>query len=315
MKTIKKQVYILPLLLIALLFGVVNVYSQGQEFDVDGVKVIYKPSVKDVISVRLFIDGGTANYPKDKEGIEALTLNLATTGGTKTMSKVEFNNELEKIGTSINSSTSFDFGNISMTCVSQYWDKSWDLFADAIMNPAFSDKEFQTVKDQLIAGANQTEANPDAHLLNMSMENVFKGKNYSKVPNGTVQSLQGITLQDAESYYKTIMVKKRIFLVVVGNMSKEDITSKIRNSLAGLPEGEAANVEDRVLINEPSEMIEDRDIETNYIRGVFSAPKMSEDDGVPMRLAMAILGDRYFVELRTKGAFHTPQAHSTPQAQ
>ncbi|MCB0725625.1 MAG: insulinase family protein [Ignavibacteriae bacterium] len=300
MKTIKKQVYILPLLLIALLFGVVNVYSQGQEFDVDGVKVIYKPSVKDVISVRLFIDGGTANYPKDKEGIEALTLNLATTGGTKTMSKVEFNNELEKIGTSINSSTSFDFGNISMTCVSQYWDKSWDLFADAIMNPAFSDKEFQTVKDQLIAGANQTEANPDAHLLNMSMENVFKGKNYSKVPNGTVQSLQGITLQDAESYYKTIMVKKRIFLVVVGNMSKEDITSKIRNSLAGLPEGEAANVEDRVLINEPSEMIEDRDIETNYIRGVFSAPKMSEDDGVPMRLAMAILGDRYFVELRTK---------------
>src|SRR5690606_10247233 len=109
-------------------------------------------------------------------------------------------------------------------------------------------------------------------------------------------------LSDSEviAYYKEIMVKKRVFLVVVGDVSKEDITSKIRSSLGRLPEGTAASTDEKVLINEASEVIEDRDIETNYIRGVFSAPKMSDKDAIPMRLAMAILGDRYFVELRTK---------------
>jgi zinc protease len=300
MKTIKQQVYILPLLILALLFTVSGVYAQGEEFEVDGVKVILKPSVKEVISIRLFINGGTANYPKEKEGIESLTLNLATTGGTTSMSKVEFNNELEKIGTSINSSTNYDYGDINMTCVTDYWEKSWELFSDAIMNPAFSEKEFSTVKDQFISGAQQNESNPDAHLLNMSMSHVFEGKNYAKSPNGTVASLQGMTLQDVIAYYKEIMVKKRIFLVVVGDISKQDITDKIKNSLGKLSEGTPVNLEDRMLITDASEVIEDRDIETNYIRGIFSAPKMSEDDGVPMRLAMAILGDRYFVELRTK---------------
>ncbi len=293
------KVYILPIL--ALLFiPISGNASDGEEFEVEGVKVILKPSVKEVISVRLFIDGGTANYTKDKEGIEALTLNLATSGGTQSMPKVEFNNELEKIGTTINSSTNFDYGDVSLTCVKTYWDKSWSLFADAIMNPAFDQKEFQITQDQFIAGAQQSESNPDAHLLNMSMAHVFEGKNYSKIPNGTVSSLQALTPQDVKDYYNTIMVKNRIFLVVVGDISKEDITSKIRSSLANLPAGEPAKIEDRLLFTEASEMVEDRDIETNYIRGVFSAPKMSEEDGIPMRLAMAILGDRFFVELRTK---------------
>jgi predicted Zn-dependent peptidase len=46
--------------------------------------------------------------------------------------------------------------------------------------------------------------------------------------------------------------------------------------------------------------VEDRDIATNYIRGLMSAPRMDHPDGVPMMVAMSILGDRYFEELRTK---------------
>lgn len=298
MKKIFKFIVIIPVFVAV--FGISNSFAQGEEFEVDGIKVILKPSIKEVISVRLFIDGGTANYPKEKEGIEALTLSLAVSGGTQSMSKLEFNNELEKIGTSINSNTGYDFGDISMICVKDYWDKSWNLFSDAIMNPAFDSKEFQIVKDQFIAGAQQNESNPDAHILNMSMAHVFEGKNYSKIPNGTVQSLQALSDREVIDYYKEIMVKKRVFLVVVGDVSKEDITSKIRSSLGRLPEGTAASTDEKVLINEASEVIEDRDIETNYIRGVFSAPKLSDDDAIPMRLAMAILGDRYFVELRTK---------------
>ena len=50
----------------------------------------------------------------------------------------------------------------------------------------------------------------------------------------------------------------------------------------------------------PEATVENRDIPTNYIRGIMSAPSMNEKEGVPMMLAMAIMRDRFFVELRTK---------------
>ena len=31
-------------------------------FDVDGIKVIFKPTVKDVINVRIYFRGGVSNY-------------------------------------------------------------------------------------------------------------------------------------------------------------------------------------------------------------------------------------------------------------
>jgi zinc protease len=318
-KLIKKFFILIPVLLYTGFTGFSSSHTETEEFIVDGIKIILKPSEKEVISVRLFIDGGTANYSKEDEGIEAVALDIASTGGTLALPKLVFNNELEKIGTTINSGSSYDYGNISMVCVKGYWDKSWDLFASAVMTPAFDEKEFNITKDQFIAAAMQNESDPDGHLVNLSLQNVFKGKNYSKIPGGSLASLQAMNLQDVKDYYREIMVKKRIFLVIAGDVAKEDISAKVRSSLSALPAGSPAVVEQKILIDEAGEVIEHRDIETNYIRGIFSAPSMSEEDGIPMRLAMSILGTRYFIELRTKrslsyapGAFYSTGAIRNP---
>ena len=60
-----------------------------KEFTVGGIKIIYKPSIKEIISVRLFVRGGTANYSKEQEGVETLALAVATQGGTKKLSMNE----------------------------------------------------------------------------------------------------------------------------------------------------------------------------------------------------------------------------------
>lgn len=283
-----------------LLAGVLHLSAQTREFTAGGIKVIFKPSPKEVISVRLFVDGGTANYPKEQEGIEALALMTAIEGGTKTLDKVAFQTEAEKIGAHFASATTYDFGSIEMTCLSSFWDKSWELFTDAILNPAFDEKEFSIVKEQLIATAKNLEADPDAHLRNLAMENVFEGKNYSKQPDGTSESLQKLTLEETKKYYFNTIGKKRCFIVVVGNVQEDDLKKKVEVSLARMKEGTPATKEPRQVIREGGVHIEDRDIATNYLRGVFTAPAMSDKDAVALRMAMNILQDKFFVELRTK---------------
>lgn len=283
-----------------LLAGIVHVSAQTREFTAGGIKVIFKPSPKEVVSVRLFVDGGTANYSKEQEGIEALALMTAIQGGTTTRDKITFQAEADNIGAHFASSTTYDFGSMEMTCLNTFWDKSWELFSDAVLNPAFDGKEFNIIKEQLIAGAKNLEADPDAHLRNLAMENVFTGKNYSKLPDGSSKSLQKLTVEATKKYYFNTIGKKRCFIVVVGNVQEDDLKKKIETTLMKMREGTPATREPRQVIREGGVHIEDREIATNYLRGLFTAPKMTDNDAVALRMAMNILQDKFFVELRTK---------------
>lgn len=291
-----------------------------REFTVDGMKVIFKPSIKEIISVRLFIKGGTANYSKELEGIEDLALSLATQGGTKSKTKTEFSSALEKIGTSIGSSTTLDYSDISMTCVKEFWDPSWALFAEAVTTPRFDEKEFSITKGQAVAQAKESESNPDEHLKNKALENTFAGRNYSKIPSGTVQSLEKITLQQLADHYNSILGKQNCFLVIVGNVTEADLKQKVSAAFGKISPGKVVKAETPMEFK-PAANIENRDIATNYIRGTMNAPAVTEKDGVPMMLAMAIMRDRFFLELRTKrslsyapSAFYASSAIKNPYA-
>ncbi|HNF32057.1 MAG TPA: pitrilysin family protein, partial [Bacteroidia bacterium] len=275
--------------------------AQGtKEVNVDGLKLILRHTPKEVISVRLYVKGGTANYAKEKEGVESLAFSIAMNGGTKKLDKVAFNDAAEKIGTSFESSSGLDYGNLSMTCIKPNWNESWNLFADAVMNPAFDSKEFDLEKEKALSGAKQRESDADGSLSSIAMEETFKGRNYAKDPQGSVASLEKLTLADIISHYKNVIGKKRCYLVVVGDVNEVDLVNKIKATLGKMPVGTAPVVEPKLVITKGSEVIVDRDIATNYLMGIMSAPSLSTEKGVQMDLAMQMLYDRFFVELRTK---------------
>lgn len=310
------------IILLAIIFPVIaHAGNDAQEFMVDGIKVILKPSPKEVVTAKLFVKGGTSNYSKEQEGIESFAFQLAMSGGTTNMDKLQFANESEKIGAGIGANSGMDFGSFNLVCVKMFWDKSWNLFADAIVNPAFAADEYDIIKEQLISGAKQNEADPDAHLKLISLQGAFAGKNYAKSPNGTTTSLPNITLEQIKAYYKKTVGKQRIFLVVVGNVTKEDITAKVKASLSKLPLGTPAVLEAKNSIKTPSILQEDRKMATNYVRGMMDAPKVNTPEGIAMAVAMDIVRDRMFVELRTKrsltyapGAGYASQLVSSPYA-
>jgi zinc protease len=236
----------------------------------------------------------------EKQGIENLAFKLAMEGGTKSKNKQAFAASSEKIGATFAGSSGADFGTLSMTCLKMYWNDSWDLFSDAIMNPAMAASEFDLVKSQLINQAQQETGDPDAHIGRMAMKNAFGGTSYEKNPAGTPESLQAIKLNEVEDYYKGIIGKKNCFLVVVGNISQADLTEKITKAFSNLQEGKNAPSESHKGVGSPNVAMENRDIETNYIIGVMDAPKKGTDEAVANSIAMSIMGDRFFTELRTK---------------
>jgi len=274
--------------------------SNTKEINYEGLKIIFKKTPKQVITASLFIKGGTANITEAQQGLEPLALNLALDGGTKTINKDDFAAKADNLGTSFNATAAKDYSKMTMTCLKDKWNESWTMFADAILNPAMDENEFNVIKSQMISAAKQQEADPDAYLRKMATEGLFGGTDYAKTPNGTATSLETLNIADAKKYYTALLGKKKCYLVVVGNIDESDLLNNIKTSLARLPAGPEAKKPTFKGVTGPGATIKDRAIATNYILGSLNAPKYLSADGPLFEFAMSILYDRYFVELRTK---------------
>ena len=289
-------------LVIVLLISTITSFAQSntKEINYEGLKIILKKTPKEVVTAALFIRGGVANITGDQQGIEPVTLRLVTRGGTKNMDKNIFSAVADKLGTRFGTSSSKDFSSISMTCLTENFNESWNMFTDAILTPAMDAKEFDVIKQQAVSAAKNADANPDAYLRKIATQQVFKGTAYELMQNGTPETLDKITLDDAKNYYSKLLGKKKCYLVVVGNIDEKDLLDKIKNTLAKLPEGTLPAKPVVAGVTKADVNISDRNIATNYIFGTVNAPKYFSPDGPLFEFAMRILYDRYFVELRTK---------------
>ncbi len=275
--------------------------SNVEEIMVDGFKVIYKPTVNQIVSARFFIKGGTNNYTKAQEGIENLAIALATDGGTTKFPKEEYHRQLERMGSEIDGGSSFDFATISLSCIQKNFNNSWNLFEDAIIAPAMTEEEFAKKKEEMISNVQQAESDPDAYLGEMAMNDAFANLNYDKRTGGSEASLEKMTLADVKAHYKKVLNKSQCFIVVVGKVDKNDLIEKVRKMIKSLPEGNYVAPKPTTLnITQSTLNPEERKIATNYIRGIMNAPVYGTPESYAMQIAFAILSDRMFDEIRTK---------------
>lgn len=271
-----------------------------EEIMVDGFKVIYKPTSNQIVSVRLFIKGGTANYTNDKEGIENLLLDVITNAGTSKYPKSDYNRLLDKMGSTISGSSGLDFGNIAVSCINRNFDATWAIFDDVVNAPLFEDVEFKKQRDAMVSNVKQEKSDPDSYLTEMAMNDAFANLNYDKNTNGTEESLNKLTVDDLKEHFKKVMNKKQTFLVVVGKIDKAQLIEKVKKLVRSMPEGAYVPAKPAMLsINKSTLNTEERKMATNYIRGVMNAPAYGTEEAYAMQLAFGILQDRLFDEIRT----------------
>ncbi|MDP4283874.1 MAG: pitrilysin family protein [Bacteroidota bacterium] len=276
--------------------------SSAQKFSVNGITVIMKPTVKDIINVSVYYKGGVTNYPADKAGIEDLALAGATECGTKLYSKDEFKNIADKYGINILGNSTYDYGVISLNCIAKYFNEGWNLLAEAIKDPIYGEKEFELLKQRRISGLKNADANPDSKINKMAIANTFKGTPYAIDPDGEINTVSSFSADQVKDYYyNTLLNKNRMFVVVVGKISKNEIISKIKKAFSALTDKPYTPFSYHTPeISSNTLNVEPRKLATNYIIGVVNAPLFTSKDFVANRLAVSAFSTNLFTEIRTK---------------
>ncbi len=125
---------------------------------------------------------------------------------------------------------------------------------------------------------------------------------YSNRPFGSVETISKLSSADLKAYHTSQLQGTRMLIVVVGNVTLEEIKAKIEASFGKLPKGDYKQSPPPEFTNnaKPELEIIDKVVPTNYIRGTFPAPSIGHPDYPALMVAQTILAQLFKIEVRDK---------------
>ena len=286
------------------------------EFEINGMKVLLKRREGSLtVAAGLFIRGGTANINAENAGIETLMLNAATEATTN-FPRAKMRSELSRMGTVIGSSSNNDYSVLSLATTRMHFDRSWEIFSDVVLRPAFTKEDVALVQERQVVSLSDDTDNPDVYLQKLQERVAYAGHPYLNNTSGTPQTVAKLTPQDLRQYHQKLMETSRLLLVIVGDLNPNDVRGLVTASFGKLPRGNyAVKLVPQLAFDKSTVEVTPRELPTNYIQGLFAAPSLTSPDIYAMRVASSLLRDRVFEEVRVKrNLSYAPDAFLRTQA-
>jgi zinc protease len=268
----------------------------------NGLKVIHRRvQGNEVVAVQIYFRGGSRNINEKNAGIESLLFEVAQQG-TKGFSKSQINRELARMGTVVDAAGGYDYSVVAMKCVRQNFDRSWQLLSDVVLNPLFEEREVALVKDQMINALRQENDIPETQVAKISTNLLYKSHPYINSPDGTIESVRSLTAADLKGHHAKLLQTSRMTVVVVGNLTLDEIKQKVEAGFGKLAKGDYETAAPPLFANaaNPEFQMVEKGVATNYIRGTFAAPPLNHPDYPAFYVAVNILGQLFFQEVRVK---------------
>src|SRR6266403_1161278 len=271
------------------------------EFEVNGLKVLVKRREgSQTVAAGLFIRGGVENISASNAGVEAFMLNV-TSEASANFPRDRMRKETARMGTVISDGVNYDYSALSMAATRANFDRSWEIFTDVALHPSFTKEDVTLVQSRILAGLQGETDEPDAYLQRLQDRAAYAGHPYLNRPEGTADNIRRLTAEDLRAYHQKIMQTSRLLLVIVGDLDPAQLKTRITASFGKLPRGDYKPQPLPPLTFTSSTVdVTSRELPTNYIQGLFTAPSITSPDIYPRRVASSLLRDRVFEEVRVK---------------
>jgi zinc protease len=111
------------------------------------------------------------------------------------------------------------------------------------VNPGFRKADFERIKSQMISGIeNDLRYSSDEELGKAALyEQVFEGTRYAHIEEGTVASLNAITLDDVKQFHKTFYTRDNVVIGFGGAYAKT-LPDSFATALGALPAGKPETI-------------------------------------------------------------------------
>jgi zinc protease len=188
------------------------------------MKIVTLPLADDpIVSIRLVFNAGSMNDPQDRNGLASLTASLLAEGATKMNGYDAILKKLYPLAASYAIQCDREYTTFFGQCHRDNLDKFYQLFKEAILEPAFNNDDFNRLKmQQLNFIKNSLRYSSDEELGKAVFKSfVYKGTAYEKNIFGKVADIEKIALDDVKNFYQNNFTSERLIVGLSGNYPEQ----------------------------------------------------------------------------------------------
>ncbi len=162
--------------------------------------------------MKLLFTVGSAQDPKGKEGIAALSAAMVAEAGSKDLRIDEIKKAFFPMAASFDDQVDKEMTTFTAAVHRDNWKAFLDLALPMILDPGFREDDFARLKDaQLNALKNDLRANNEEELGKERLQqDVFAGTPYGHPVLGSVAGISALTLDDVKAFVKARLQPRQL---------------------------------------------------------------------------------------------------------
>lgn len=248
----------------------------------------------------LLTPAGCAYEPVEQAGLAGLTCEMVERGAGERDSR-QFVSDLENLGADCSSSCSNSHTSFGGAMPKESLLPALSIFADVVQRPHLPEDQLE---DARLSSLQEVRAMEDdlAQKLMLTLRERFYGEPFGRSPQGTVETLESLTMEDVRQFFHRSYRASNSILSVAGKFDwdilREQVTQNFGNWEQGQPLLARAVPPPRSYLHVPAESSQ------THIGIAFQGVPYSHADYFQLRGAVGVLSDgmssRLFTEVREK---------------
>lgn len=187
-----------------------------------------------IVNVVALVKTGAVADPAGEEGLASITAELLRKG-TEKRSAQQFASEIDFTGGSFEAGAGSDFSIASAEFLNKDLTKGLDLFSDALLRPAFPQKEMEKLLSQSLDGVRSAKDEARSVLGIYYNGYLYNGNGYGRSENGDEISLKRIHREAIVHFYEKYYTPGNTILAVAGDFQTAEMKKRLEDIFASWP--------------------------------------------------------------------------------
>lgn len=271
---------------------------QKAELD-NGLKVVLATRTSiPVVNFTLMLNGGYSSDASTLPGTAQLAMQMLDEG-TKKRTALDISEELQMLGANLGSGANLDMATVTLSSLKANLEKSFELYADVVLNPSFPEADFQRLKKTQLAGIKQEKVNPMAMAFRVFPKLLY-GNNHAYgnplTGSGYENTVEKLTRDDMVKFHGTWFKPNNATLVVAGNITMNELLPLLNKYFSQWKKGEVPSINTEEVPPQQKSIVYIMDRPGSQQSVVLAGeliPSTNNPDEIPFQMMNTILGGQF----------------------
>jgi len=191
--------------------------------------IVQENHATEIVTLQAWVRAGSRDESDEINGAAHFVEHMLFKG-TRRRRVGQIDREVEALGGILNASTSFDYTQYYIVAASRYFDRVLDIQADALMHSTFDPQEVERERLVVLEELRRRDDSPSARTFDALYAAAYTVHPYRRPIAGTRALVQEMTRDQLFAFYTTHYAPARTTVVVVGDVSAEEVVRRVRRA-------------------------------------------------------------------------------------